>query len=245
MTNLKIIKLQFKTLSESEQEDFINWINKKKAKKTKKVKKEENLKFKNFINNGEGIEKDYDIDEHIKEIKEEQENTSEQLIIEADNLIDFKVKLKKAIDNSINQEKETRIQLNRSEKVKKEYNTEELDEYEKMIKNLDNYFTILPTIKKENLEVGDLFYEYHAHRKYLYVITRMTAKTIFYTSLKRKRYSRWFNHLDHGGSKHITKFNIADRGEGESRKLKTSIDKVIDPSKVNYWGDIYIGNHGL
>ena len=245
MTNLKIIKIQFKTLSESEQEDFINWINKKKSKKTKKVKKvkkEENLKFKHFMK----TPTETGWDKSPQEIQEEQENTSKQLIIEADNLIDFKVKLKKAIDNSINQEKETRIQLNRSEEIKKVYNTDELDKYEKMTKNLDNYFWGKPpTIEKENLEVGDMFYSYEITKEPICIITRMTAKTIFYTTLKYKKFTKWHNNLDWGGGKRIYKYNIANRDEGECRKLKTSIDEVIDPSKVNYWGDIYIGNRGI
>lgn len=234
MTNLKIIKLQFKTLSESEQEDFINWINKKKEKKTKKVKKvkkEENLKFKHFLktDNGKGWDKS------PQEKQEEQENTSKQLVIEAGSFTEFKDKLKKEIDN-----------VNNKEEVKKVYNTDELDKYEKMTENLDNYFWGKPpTIKKENLEVGDMFYSYEITREPICIITRMTAKTIFYTTLKYKKFTKWHNNFDWGGGKRIYKYNIADRDEGECRKLKTSIDEVIDPSKVNYWSDIYIGNWGI
>ena len=50
MTNLKIIKLQYETLNETEKEEFINWINKKKAKeKSKKEDRRKKLKFKHFI----------------------------------------------------------------------------------------------------------------------------------------------------------------------------------------------------
>jgi hypothetical protein len=36
MSNLKIIKLQYETLNETEKEKFINWINKKKLTETSK-----------------------------------------------------------------------------------------------------------------------------------------------------------------------------------------------------------------
>lgn len=130
--------------------------------------------------------------------------------------------------------------------IKLQYNTDELDEYEKMTENLDNYFWGKPpTIKKENLEVGDMFYNYEITKEPICIITRMTAKTIFYTTLKHKKFTRWHNHLDWGGGKRIYKYHIADRDEGESRKLKTSINEVIDPSEVDYWDNIYIGSWGL
>ena len=62
MSNLKIIKLQYETLNETEKEEFINWINKKKVEENSKEmlrlarilnKQEEDerkqLKFKHFI----------------------------------------------------------------------------------------------------------------------------------------------------------------------------------------------------
>ena len=132
----------------------------------------------------------------------------------------------------------------------REFLTGELDKYKKMTENLDNYFWSFQSVRKkktaDELQIGDVFFQYYGPLNKPCIITRMTQKSIFYKLLKGERYGGWYNQLDHGASERIKAYNINNLVDmKEKRMKKDEYEYVIDITKVDLNNDFYHGEYGL